>query len=130
MIETKEYQKIPVTILHRVTGKIDINEVKRGLAEAEEIIDKVIHKHGRFNMIIDPRGHDFSELAAHKMWKMWLMQDMPVKGKINYIAIIVPDSLVGIKELMDTEKAKFFFDFDEGSNWLQKMIDLEEKTKI
>jgi hypothetical protein len=55
MIETTEYKKIPATILHRVTGKTDINEVKRGIAEAEEIIDKVIHEYGMFNLILDPR---------------------------------------------------------------------------
>ncbi len=88
MIETTEYEKIPATILHRVTGKTDINEVKRGIAEAEEIIDKVIHEYGRFNLILDPRGHDFADLAAHKMWKMWLIQDVPIKGKTNYTAII------------------------------------------
>jgi methyltransferase (TIGR00027 family) len=55
---------------------------------------------------------------------------MPIKGKTNYTAIIVPDSLIGRgeKELMDTEKTKFFFDFDEGSNWLQKMIDIDENS--
>lgn len=130
MIETTEYKKIPAAILHRVTGKTDINEVKSGIAEAEEIIDKVIHEYGRFNLILDPRGHDFADLAAHKMWKMWLIQDVPSKGKTNYTAIIVPDSLIGRgeKELMDTEKTKFFFDFDEGSNWLQKMVDIEENS--
>ncbi len=55
---------------------------------------------------------------------------MPIKGKTDYTAIIVPDSLIGRgeNELMDTEKTKFFFDFDEGCNWLQKMIDIEENS--
>jgi methyltransferase (TIGR00027 family) len=127
MIETTEYKKIPATVLHRVMGKTDINEVKSGIAEAEAIIDKVIHEYGRFNLILDPRGHDFADLAAHKMWKMWLMQDVLGKGNTNYIANIVTDSTIRREEweLMNTEKTKFFFDFDEGSNWLQKMVDIE-----
>ncbi|MCZ7381588.1 MAG: hypothetical protein O8C64_08500 [Candidatus Methanoperedens sp.] len=127
MIETTEYKKIPAAILHRITGKSDIDEVKRGIAEAEEIINKVIHEYDSFNLILDPRGHDFADLAAHKMWKMWLIQDALIKGKVNYTAIIAAESshTRAEKELMDTEKTKFFFDFDEGSNWLQKMAGIE-----
>jgi hypothetical protein len=68
MIKTTEYEKIPATILHQVNGEMDIDEVKRGIAEADGIINKVIHKYGRFNLIIDPRGHDFTDLTVHKMW--------------------------------------------------------------
>lgn len=87
-------------------------------------------KYGRFNLILDPRGHDFADLAAHKMWKIWLMQDVQSKGKINYTANIVSDSPITREEweLMNTEKTKFFFDFDEGSNWLQKIVDIEENN--
>lgn len=128
MIETIEYKKIPAVILHRITGKTDIDDVKRGIAEAKKIINKTIHEYGRFNLILDPRGHNFTDLAAHRMWKMWLIQDVMGKGKNDYAAIIVPDSPTGRgeKELMETEKTKFFFDFDEGSNWLRKMVDTEE----
>ncbi len=129
MIKTTEYEKIPATILHRLTGKTDINEVKRGISKADEIINKVTCNIGRFNLIIDPRGHDFADLAAHKMWKMWLIQNALIKEKVNCTAFIVDDSphTRAEKELMETEKTKFFFDFDEGHNWLQNIMDIEKR---
>jgi len=71
MIETIEYKKIPATIMHRITGDIDVGEIKRGIGEANEEINKIIDKYGRFNLIIDLRGIRFTDLAAHKMWKKW-----------------------------------------------------------
>ena len=71
MIKTTEYKKIPATILHQITGVIDVEEVKRGINEGNEVINKVIHIYARFNLIIDLRGISFIDLAAHKTWKIW-----------------------------------------------------------
>lgn len=111
MIETIEYKKIPATIMHRITGDIDLDEVKCGIDGANEAINKIIDKYGRFNMIIDLRGISFTDLYAHKTWKIW-SQSRLITEKANYIAIVLVYSphTKAEKELMETETVKFFFD--------------------
>lgn len=129
MIKTTEYRRIPATIMHLITGKIDVGEVKCSINEANEAINKVIHKYGVFNLIIDLRGISFTDLASHKTWKIW-SQNRLFKEKVNYIAIVLVDSphTRAEKELMETETVQFFFDFNEGSNWLQNMVGIEKKN--
>ncbi len=49
MIETIECKMIPATIMHRITGNIDVEEVKRSIDKANEAMNKIIDKYGRFN---------------------------------------------------------------------------------
>jgi hypothetical protein len=111
MIKTTEYKMIPATILHQITGVIDVEEVKRGINKANEVINKVIHIYGRFNLIIDMRGISFTDLIAHKTWKIWSLSRL-IEEKVNYIAIVLVDSphTRAEKELMETETLQFFFD--------------------
>ncbi len=129
MIKTTEYKRIPATIMHQITGEIDIEEAKRGLNDANEVINKVIHKYGIFNLIIDLRGISFTDLAAHKTWKIW-SQNRLFKEKVNYIAFVLVDTphTRAEKELMETETVQFFFDFNESSNWLQNITGIEKKN--
>lgn len=131
MIKTTEYKKIQATIMHQITGAIDVEEVKRSINEANEVINKVIHRYGRFNLIIDLRGISFTDLAAHKTWKIWSKSRL-IEEKVNYIAIILVDSphTRAEKELMDTETVHFFFDFNEGSNWLHNIVGIEKKNQL
>ncbi|MCZ7357911.1 MAG: hypothetical protein O8C66_03845 [Candidatus Methanoperedens sp.] len=127
MIKTTEYKKIPATIIHQITGVIDVEEVKRGINEANEIINKVIHRYGRFNLIIDMRGISFTDLAAHKTWKIW-SQSRLIEEKVNYTAIVLVDSphTRAEMELMETETVQFFFDFNEDCNWLNNILSIEK----
>ncbi len=129
MIKTTEYKKIPATIIHQIKGVIDNEELKRDINEANEVINKVIHRYGRFNLIIDLRGISFTDLAAHKTWKTW-SQSILIEEKVNYIAIVLVDSphTRAEKELMETETVQFFFDFNEGSNWLHNKVSIETKN--
>ena len=123
MIETIECKMIPATIMHRITGNIDVEEVKRSIDEANEAMNKIIEKCGRFNLLIDLRGINFTDLASHKTWKIWLQNRLKMK-KVNYTAIILVYSphTKAEKESMETETVQFFFDFNEGIYWLQNMI--------
>ena len=126
MIKTIEYKKIPATIMYQITGEIDVEEVKRGMNEAYEVIDKVIHKYGMFNLIIDLRGLSFTDLVVHKTWKIW-SQSRLIEEKVKYIAIVLADSphTRAEKELMETETVQFFFDLNEGIIWLQSSATLK-----
>ncbi len=88
MIETIEYKKIPATIMHRISGDIDVEEIKRSINEADVAMNKMIGKYGMFNLIIDLRGISFTDLAAHKTWKIW-SQSKLITENVNYIAIVL-----------------------------------------
>lgn len=126
MIETIECKMIPATIMHRITGNIDVEEVKRSIDEANESMNKIIDKYGRFNLLIDLRGISFTDLAAHKTWKIWLQNRLIMK-KVNYTAIVLVYSTQtkAEKELMETETLQFFFDLKKGIYWLQNRIALK-----
>jgi hypothetical protein len=130
MIKTTEYKKIPATIMHQITGVVDVEEVKRSINEANEVINKVIQRYGKFNLIIDMRCISFADLAAHKTWKTWSKSRL-IKEKVNYTAIVLVDTpqTMAEKKLMETEKIQFFFDFNEGSNWLQNITVIEKKNQ-
>ena len=126
MIETMECKMIPATIMHRITGNIDVEEVKRSIEEANEAMNKIIDKYGRFNLLIDLRGISFTDLASHKMWKIWL-QNRFITEKVSYTAIVLDYSphTEAEKELMETETLQFFFDLKKGIYWLQNRIALK-----
>ncbi len=122
MIETIVCKMIPATIMHRITGNIDVEEVKRSIDEANEAMSKVIDRYGRLNLLIDLRGISFTDLASHKTWKIWLQNKLMTK-KVGYTAIVLAYSphTEAEKESMETETVRFFFDLNEGIYWLQSM---------
>ncbi len=126
MIETIECKMIPATIMHRITGNIDVEEVKQSIDEANGAMNKIIDKYGRFNLLVDLRDIRFTDLASHKTWKIWL-QNRLIKEKVSYIAIVLDYSphTEAEKELMETETVQFFFDLNEGIYWLQNRIALK-----
>ncbi len=126
MIETIEFKMIPATIMHRITGNIDVEEVKYSIDDANEATNKIIDKYGRFNLLIDLRGISFTDLASHKTWKIWL-QNRLITEKVSYVAIVLVYSpqTKAEKEFMETETVKFFFDLNEGIDWLQNRIALK-----
>ena len=110
MIETTECKMIPATIMHRITGNVDVEEVKRSIDEANEAMKKIIDKYGRFNLLIDLRGISFTDLAAHKTWKIWL-QNRLITKKVNYTAIVLiysPHTEIE-KELMENRNSTILF---------------------
>lgn len=126
MIKTIECNTVPSTIMHRITGNIDVEEIKRSIDDANEVMNKIVDKYGRFNLLIDLRGINFADLASHKMWKVWL-QNRLITEKVNYIAIVLVNSphTEAEKELLEPETVRFFFDLNESINWLQDKIYLK-----
>jgi hypothetical protein len=124
MITTAEYKDVRATLIHRITGEINTEEVKIGIAAFVELLDNAIQKYGTINLIIDAKGVNFTSLPAHRTWSQALDNFPTIKEKINYCAFAIDDSPNGRaeKELMNSERLNFFFDFDEAINWLRDKI--------
>ncbi len=120
MIDTEEHKNIPATLIHRITGEIGTPEVEAGVARLINMLNIAVQKNDMVNLIIDARGVQFASLLAHKTWSQGLEPYRTLKEKIIYCALILDDSpnARAEKELMESERLRFFFDFDEGVAWL------------
>lgn len=123
MIKTIDYDKIPATVLHKITGDIDVEEVKNSMAQAYEIVHKAITSYGRFNFIIDARGLNFTE-EAHLLWKQKIEDEPQFKEKMNYMVFVLDYSAKAraAKKRRDSENTQFFYNFDDGINWLLNKV--------
>jgi hypothetical protein len=124
MITTEEYKKNPDTLTHRVTGEIGTEEVEAGVAKLVEMLHISVQKYGTIKLIINAKGVKFTSLVAHKSWSQGLEPYPSLREKVNYCAFILDDSpnARAEKELMESERLKFFFDLAEGVNWLTVSI--------
>jgi hypothetical protein len=122
MVITEEHNNIPATVVHRITGEVSTEEVEIGIAELVKILDNAIQRYVPINLIINAKGVKFSSLVAHKTWSLGLESYPALREKINYCAFILDDSpnARAEKELMESERLKFFFDLDEGVKWLRE----------
>ncbi len=121
MINTEKHKNLPATLIHRITGAIGTEEVNTGLAELVEMLRTAIQTHGTINLIIDAKGVRFTSLEAHKTWSLGLEQCSALKGNISHCALVLDDSpnARAEKELMESERLKFFFELDQGVMWLK-----------
>jgi hypothetical protein len=73
-------------------------------------------------LIINAKGVKFTSLVAHKTWSQGLEPYPALREKIIYCAFIFDDSpnARAEKELMTSERLKFFFDLAEGVKWLRE----------
>ncbi len=124
MINSTGCKDIQATVIHRITGQINTEEVKIGIDELVEILDKAVQKQGTINLVINAKGVSFAGLIAHRTWSQGLDNFPTIREKINYCAFVLDDSPNGRveKEFMDSERLKFFFDVDEAINWLRDKI--------
>lgn len=129
MIKTIDYDKIPATVLHRITGDIDVEEVKSSMGQACEIVHKAIAKYGRFNFIIDARGLKFTD-DAHLLWKQKVEDEPQFKEKMNYMVFVLDYSAKAraAKKRRDSENTQFFYDFEEGSDWLLNKVGIPKQN--
>jgi len=122
MIITEEHNNIPATVVHRIDGEVSTEEVEVGIAGLVRILDNAIQRYVTINLIINAKGVKFTSLAAHKTWSQGLEPHSALREKINYCAFILDDSpnARAEKELMESERLKFFFDLAEGVKWLRE----------
>ncbi len=121
MINTEQHKSLPATLFHRITGAVGTEEVKTGVAELIEMLRTAVQTHGTINLIIDAKGVRFTSLEAHKTWSLGLEQYPALKRNISRCAFVLDDSpnARAEKELMESERLKFFFELDQGVMWLR-----------
>ncbi len=124
MIKTEEYKNIPATILHRLTAETNTEDVEHGIDEAISIVESMGKRYEKINLIINTKGLLFTDLSAHRKWSHWLKTSPAMKKTIDFMIFVTDDSPNARAEMkkMDTEKRKYFFDFNEGVDWLKANI--------
>ena len=129
VINTIDYDKIPATVLHRITGEIDVEEVRSRMGQTCKIVDSAVRKHGKFNLIIDSRGLKFTD-EAHTLWKQKIEDEPRFKEKMNYLVFVLDYSAKAraAKKRRENEITRFFYDFDEGIHWLRNHVIPEKKA--
>lgn len=124
MIETKVMCKDPIIIHHKVYLFSDVQQIRKGINEAVEIIRTLQTTTNAINFLLD-----FSSLgdtttysiAAHREWANGFKNNSEIQKCVRSVAVIGKDSPAfrAEKEHMEDEFHKWFTDFDEALRWLQ-----------
>jgi hypothetical protein len=120
MIQTEIVGGAVPTVVQRMTGVTDRLAVERGLASALELITQVIAKHASFDLLLDLRDLHFADLLAHRAWRVDFLAHPSIVQHIRCVAIIGNDTppFQAERQLMETERCRFFVDRDAGQAWL------------
>src|SRR5262245_55478849 len=123
MIETSLSPALVATVVHRVTGVIDRQQAERGAAEALRFVQHLLAEQDPINLLLDLRGKQFQDLAAHKAWSQSFARNPMLHGHVRSIAILGDDSPAfrAEHELMDTERVRYFVDVSVAQAWLATM---------
>jgi hypothetical protein len=123
MIETALSPTLTATIVHRVMGVIDRQQAEQGAAEALRFVQHLLTEHDPINLLLDLRGKHFQDLAAHKTWSQGFARNPILQGHVRAVAIVGDDTPAfhAERELMDTERVRFFVDGTVARTWLAQV---------
>ena len=124
MIQTQLPSLGDATLLHRVTGSVDVPQAEQGAADALRLVQQLAQQHHTIKLLLDLRGLHFDSLQAHKAWKLGFVEHPLVHQHVRYVAIIGDDTppFHAERELMETEQVKFFVDLALGQRWLAQAL--------
>jgi hypothetical protein len=120
MIETSLSPTLAATVLHRVTGVIDMQQAQLGAAEALRFVEQLRAEYESVNLMLDLRGNAFRDLQAHKAWSQGFARNPALQGYVRYVAIVGEDTPTfrTEQELMDSEQVRLFVDVAAAERWL------------
>ncbi len=123
MIETKITNEIPLIVYHCVTGEMSEEEAAVGASKAMSIINNIVGKNMRFNLVMDMRGYLFDNLNAHKIWSIELKEQNTLKENVDRVALIGDDTnkFRAEKELMESDVLKFFTELEVANQWIKNV---------
>jgi acetamidase/formamidase len=121
MIETNVINHLPMIVHHRVKGPMSIHEAMTGVADALSVMKQAVSLSERLHLILDMRGYIFDSLDSHKIWKTEFTQNSLLSEHVECVAAIGAPGpkLIAEKELMESDKLKFFTDFNLAFQWLR-----------
>jgi hypothetical protein len=121
MIETNIINQLPMIVHHRVKGPMSVNEAMTGVAVALSVVKQAVSLSERLHLILDMRGYIFDSLDSHKIWKTEFTQNSLLSEHVECVAAIGDPGpkFIAEKELMESDKLKFFIDFNLAFQWLR-----------
>jgi hypothetical protein len=122
MIETTLSPTLAATVLHRVGGAIDRPRAEQGAAEALRFVQRLSSRLGPLDLVLDLRGMHFEDLQAHKAWSRGFARNPALQGHVRSVAILGDDTpaFQAERELMETERVRFFVDGALAEQWLER----------
>jgi hypothetical protein len=123
MIETSRSLTLPATVLHRVSGTVDLQQAEQGAAEALRFVHQLSGEHGLVNLVLDMRGKNFQSLQAHRAWSHGFARNPALHGHVRYVAIIGDDTPAFRAEqtMLATDRVRLFVDAALAEQWLQSI---------
>ncbi len=120
MIQTTLSITSDATLVHRVTGQIDMPEAEQGAAVARQVVQQVGKEYQTIKLLLDLRGMHFLTLSAHKRWKLGFPHHPVVAQYVQYVALIGNDTphFRAEQAKLETDQCKFFLDRTAGEVWL------------
>jgi len=123
MIETKLISENPTIVLQRISGSMNEDDATIGAEKAISIVEKALHISSSINLILDMRAYEFTNLKAHKIWSIEFKNNKIIENNVTRVAIIANDSatLRAEQELLESNRLKFFIDYDTANQWLVRV---------
>ena len=118
------------TLLHWVTGEIDLPAAKQGAAAARQVVQQLGLTHPGLNLLLDLRGMCFLTLQAHQAWKRGFTHHPLVIPHIRYTAIIgdATPNFRAEQAQLTSAQCHFFLDRAAGEAWLDTRKAQEKKN--
>ncbi len=114
----------PLTVYYPVPPFTNEDMVRRRVDEAKKVIGSLLEQADSFNLLLDFRGFPETpegyNLNAHRTWSAEFKYSPMVQEHVEHAALLGNDSpqFRAERELMETERMKFFTDEDEAHRWL------------
>ena len=120
MIHTELATSTGPLIVQRMSGTIDLIEVEQGITAALRLVDQVLGQHPAFDLLFDLRDLHFTDLRAHKAWRLGFLAHPAITQHARRAAIIGPDtpSFRAEQQLLETATCRFFVDVAAAHAWL------------
>jgi hypothetical protein len=120
MITTTLFPSLGATVLHRVSGSIDLREAEQGAAEALQVVQELAAAEGLVCLVLDLRGAHFVTLQVHKVWSQGFARHPEIQSLVRAVAIVGDDTPAFRSEqaLLETTGVRFFTDTLPAAVWL------------
>ena len=124
MINVQIEEQIYPTVIIRFEGEVTARSAREGVLGIEDAISEARERFEKFCLIIDARKYAFTDIEAHRTWKLAIEGHPLVKEHVLYTLIVSVDSETfrAEKESLESERVRFFVDYDRALDFLKANI--------